>query len=97
MEQTEIAFSQLTEGMAQSIDGINEISEKTSSLDHARTNVVDIVQSLTAIAEENAAGTEQTSASATEVAAIVEDISDKSNTLRDVAKVLDDDMNIFKL
>lgn len=97
VEQTEIAFSQLTEGMAQSIDGINEISEKTSSLDHARTNVVDIVQSLTAIAEENAAGTEQTSASATEVAAIVEDISDKSNTLRDVAKVLDDDMNIFKL
>ncbi len=97
VEQTEIAFGQLTEGVAQSIDGINEISEKTTSLDHARTNVVDIVQNLTAIAEENAAGTEQTSASATEVTAIVEDISDKSNSLRDVARTLDENMNIFKL
>ncbi len=97
VEQTEIAFGQLTEGMEQSINGINEISEKTTSLDQARTNVVDIVQSLTAIAEENAAGTEETSASATEVAAIVEDISDKSNSLREVAKLLDDHMNIFKL
>lgn len=97
VEQTEIAFGQLTEGVAQSIDGINEISEKTTSLDHARTNVVDVVQNLTAIAEENAAGTEQTSASATEVTAIVEDISDKSNSLRDVARTLDENMNIFKL
>lgn len=97
VEQTEIAFGQLTEGVEQSIDGINEISEKTTSLDHARTNVVDIVQNLTAIAEENAAGTEQTSASATEVTAIVEDISDKSNSLRDVARTLDENMNIFKL
>ena len=97
VEQTEIAFGQLTEGVEQSIDGINEISEKTTSLDHARTNVVDIVQNLTAIAEENAAGTEQTSASATEVTAIVEDISDKSNSLRNVARTLDENMNIFKL
>ncbi len=97
VEQTEIAFGQLTDCMEQSINGLNEISEKTTSLDQARTNVVDIVQSLTAIAEENAAGTEETSASATEVAAIVEDISDKSNSLREVAKLLDEHMNIFKL
>lgn len=97
VEQTEMAFDQLADGVSKSIDGINKISNKALSLDNARTNVVDIVQNLTAIAEENAAGTEQTSASATEVAAIVEDISDKSNNLRDVARELDDNMNIFKI
>ena len=97
VEQTETAFSELTDDMSLSIEGINNIAQKTSMLDEARTNVVDIVQNLTAIAEENAAGTEETSASTAEVTNIVEDISEKSNTLRDVAKQLDDEMNIFKI
>lgn len=97
VEQTETAFSELTDDMSLSIEGINNIAQKTSMLDKARTNVVDIVQNLTAIAEENAAGTEETSASTAEVTNIVEDISEKSNTLRDVAKQLDDEMNIFKI
>ena len=97
VEQTETAFGELTDDMSRSIEGINNIAQKTSMLDEARTNVVDIVQNLTAIAEENAAGTEETSASTAEVTNIVEDISEKSNTLRDVAKQLDEEMNIFKI
>lgn len=97
VEQTETAFGELTNDMSRSIEGINNIANKTSMLDDARTNVVDIVQNLTAIAEENAAGTEETSASTTEVTNIVEDISEKSNSLRNVAKQLEDGMNIFKL
>lgn len=97
VEQTETAFGELTNDMTRSIEGINNIANKTSMLDDARTNVVDIVQNLTAIAEENAAGTEQTSASTTEVTNIVEDISEKSNSLRNVAKQLEEGMNIFKL
>lgn len=97
VEQTETAFEQISEGVAQSMDGINKISERTSQLDEARTNVVDIVQDLTAIAEQNAAGTQETSASTTEVSAIVDDISDKSNILRQVAKDLDEEMSIFSI
>lgn len=97
VEQTETAFGELTDDMSRSIDGINNIAQKTSMLDEARANVVDIVQNLTAIAEENAAGTEETSASTAEVTNIVEDISEKSNTLRGVAKQLDEEMNIFKI
>lgn len=97
VEQTDTAFNQIADGVEQSIEGINRISYKTSQLDEARVNVVDVVQNLTAIAEENAAGTQETSASTTEVTSIVDDISDKSNALRQVAKELDTEMDIFKL
>jgi len=97
VEQTDVAFNQITDGVEQSIEGINRISEKTDELDHARVGVVDVVQSLTAIAEENAAGSQETSASVTEVSAIVEDISDKSNALKQIATDLEDSVNVFTI
>jgi methyl-accepting chemotaxis protein len=97
VEQTQSAFTQVANGVDQSISGINRISEKTRLMDEARTNVVDIVQNLTAIAEQNAAGTEETSASATEVSAIVEDITGKSGAMKNIARELDEGMNIFKI
>lgn len=96
VEQTDNAFTQIISGVEQSAKAIDRISDKSAQLDEARVGVVDIVQSLTAIAEENAAGTQETSASATEVSAIVEDISDKSNGLRQIAADLESSMSIFK-
>ena len=97
VEQTESAFEQVQSGVEQSIEGINRISEHTTRLNDAREKVVGIVQNLTSIAEANAAGTEQTSASATEVGAIMEDITGKSTAMRQAAQELDEGMNIFKL
>lgn len=97
VEQTQSAFEQVQSGVQQSIEGINRISTHTTRMNDARENVVGIVQNLTAIAEANAAGTEQTSASATEVGAIMEDITGKSTAMRQAAQELDDGMNIFKL
>lgn len=97
VEQTQSAFEQVQSGVQESIEGINRISGHTTRLNDARENVVGIVRNLTAIAEANAAGTEQTSASTTEVGAIMEDISGKSTAMRQAAQELDDGMNIFKL
>lgn len=97
VEQTDMAFNDIADGVNQSIDGINSISNKAKMLDEARTSVVDIVQNLNAIAEENAACSQETSASVTEVTAIIEDISDKSSTLRHIAEELDSGMSIFKM
>ena len=77
--------------------GITSISEKTQNMDQARVNVVDIVQNLTAIAEENAAGTEEASASVTEVSAVVDDISNNAKQLLDVAQVIDQHMKKFSV
>ena len=80
-----------------SMDSINIIYEKTDKMDQAKTEVVDVVHSLTAIAEENAAGTEETSASVTEVNEIVDTISGNATQLHDVAKKIEDHMNQFEV
>lgn len=94
---TNDSFRQVGEGIRSSIDGVNRISDKTRKLDEARVVVVDVVQNLTAIAEENAASTEETSASVTEVSSIVSQISENANRLRDVADRLEKNMDIFKI
>lgn len=94
---TDESFRQVGEGIRTSIQGVNRISEKTKKLDDARIVVVDVVQNLTAIAEENAASTEETSASVTEVSSIVVQISENANRLREVANKLEKNMDIFKI
>ncbi|MCR5596508.1 MAG: methyl-accepting chemotaxis protein [Lachnospiraceae bacterium] len=95
--QTEQKFEEVADGISASIDSIRLIRSKSEELDKTRVDVVDIVQNLTAIAEENAASTQQTSASATEVSAIVSNISEKAQDLKEIADELDEHMNKFKV
>lgn len=76
---------------------MNRISEKTKNLDDARITVVDAVQSLTAIAEENAASTEETFASMIEINNIITSISEKADELKQIASEIDESMEIFNL
>lgn len=94
---TDESFRQVGDGIRTSIESVNKISDKTKKLDDARIVVVDVVQNLTAIAEENAASTEETSASVTEVSSIVVQISENANRLREVADRLEKNMDIFKI
>ncbi len=95
VERAGEAFGMVKAGIDASIKGVEAIEEKTIRLDDARANVIDIVQNLTAIAEENAASTQQTSASVTEVTAIVEDISQNASKMNAYASDLKDKTNVF--
>lgn len=97
VERTDLAFGEIQDEVDSSIEGMNLISGKTKQMDEARSKVIDVVQSLTAIAEENAASTQETSASVTEVSAIVTGISEKSEELRKVAMDLENTMNMLKI
>lgn len=97
VNQTEKAFGDVRDGITQSIEGIRAIARRVKELDEARVKVVDVVQNLTAIAEENAASTEQTSASATEMSAIMESIDSNARDLNEVANLLRDSMSKFKI
>ena len=97
VRKTQEAFDDVRAGIAQSTEGMKVIASKTKSLDEARINVVDVVQNLTAIAEENAAGTQETSASATEFGSLVGGIQDETRTLKDVADGIEQSMSIFQL
>ncbi|MBP3458272.1 MAG: methyl-accepting chemotaxis protein [Lachnospiraceae bacterium] len=97
VEKTDQAFGEIQTEVDGSIDAMHYISEKTNQMDEARSKVIDVVQSLTAIAEENAASTEETSAAVTEVSAIVTGISEKSEELRKIAEDMENKMNIFQI
>ena len=67
VDNTKQAFDEIQKNVEQSIAGMSAIDDKTKQLDKERSGVIDIVQNLSAIAQENAASTEETSASVTEV------------------------------
>lgn len=94
---TEKAFGDVKKGIDKSIEGIRTIAAKTKQMDEARIKVVDVVQNLTAIAEENAAGTEETSASVAEVANITAEVSENAQHLNAIAGELDNSVKMFKM
>lgn len=92
---TENAFKDVKDGIDKSMKNIQEITDKTKQLDDARIKVVDVVQNLTAIAQENAASTEETSASASEVGTIVEDIANNARKLNTIAGEMEESIKMF--
>lgn len=97
VEKTGTGFEEVKKGIDVSLEGVKAISQNMSKLDEARINVVDVVQNLTAIAEENAAGTQETSASTTEVAAIVQNMAEQATSLKGVASEMEKSVNVFKM
>ena len=90
-------FSQVEIGITDSIAGIGEIADRTDRLNSTRTGIVDVVQNLTAIAQENAASTEETSAAVIEVANVMQEISDHALELQEIASTLEKNIDIFKI
>lgn len=92
---TEGAFHEVKDGIDKSIEGIRAIAARTKKLDEARIRVVDVVQNLTAIAQENAASTEETSASAAEVGSIISSIAENAKQLNEIANEMEENIKLF--
>lgn len=92
-----IVFSQVKNGITDSLSGIGEIATRTRQLNSTRSNIVDVVQSLTAIAQENAASTEETSAAVIQVADVMQEVSDHALELQEIAATLEKAIDTFKL
>lgn len=97
MQQTDKMFRQVNVGVEHALKGVVKITEKTENLNDTRKKVVDVVQNLSAIAEENAAGSQETSASVTQVSNIVTDISENAAALKNIAYELDQSVKKFKV
>lgn len=97
ISQTVEAFQTVQVGVADSVSGIRSISEKTDSLDTSRGKTIQMVENLTAIAEENAAGTQEASASVEEVTHLVNEVSVHAQSLNDIAENLKNSVDVFKL
>jgi methyl-accepting chemotaxis protein len=97
MLQTDRMFRQVNTGVENALDSVVNITGKTENLDNSRGRVVDVVQNLSAIAQQNAASSEETSASVVEVGNIVVDISSNAAHLKEIAYGLDQSVKKFQL
>ena len=97
VHKTGQVFEQVRDGISSSISGVGEIATRTTQLDKARGDVVDVAQNLTAIAQQNAASTEETSASVMEVSNVMQEIMENANRLKEIASILEENVNTFTL
>lgn len=96
VDRTGEVFRSVSDGIQESIDGINLIGQKVQQMDQARIAVVDTVSNLSAIAEENAASTQESSASVTSITGIADEMQISSEDMRKIAEDLDQRMAAFK-
>ncbi len=97
LEDTKEIFGSLNHEIDAVTAAITEIGERTELLNQKKGAVMDIVDSLAAIAEENAANTEQTSASMLELNRIVQDCSHSTEELVTLAGQLVQNTKQFEL
>ena len=96
VDNTNTQVNNLLHDVDMSLAGIEEVVEQTNKINDIRSGVVDTVQSLSAIAQENAASSQQTSASVTEINSIVSDIATNATDLKDISHELSESVAIFE-
>lgn len=97
IEETGEMFRSLNEEIAEVTEAIEKIRKQTEALDVQKKEVLDIVDGLAAIAEQNAAGTEETSASMAEFHEIIDSCHEATNELTKLAQDLADHTERFTL
>lgn len=97
VEKTDKKFNEVLNGIETSRKDVGCISDNTKDLDEFREQVIDIVQSLSAVSEEYAASTEETSASVAEVNTRVQQIADNAKSLKEIAGELKECIKTFRL
>ncbi len=97
VEQTRTIFANVEDQISRSFDGIEKISGKIEALDETRNEVIDVVQNLTAIAEENAASSEETSSTTTIVASKVEEVAEFAENIATLSEEIRKEVGVFKI
>ena len=97
IEDTANAVNGVIQELEASIDRIRSIEHKTSELEKARNEIIDIIASLSIIAQQNAEGTSQTNTAITDMADRFKNIEDSTENLRNTADMLADNISNFNI
>lgn len=89
-----IGISEIIDQMKAMID---EIRKSSSTMDNKKIEIVDVMENLSAISEENAAGTEQASASVQQQSSSMQEISESSDELAKLAEEMQSIVSRFKI
>lgn len=96
ISDTNAKFEVLAEQVDSSLESIKVISGKVDSLNSVKSSITSNVSDLSAVSEESAAGTEQSTASINSISQSVLDISSNSEKLKSLAGQLTEQVSFFK-
>lgn len=97
METAMDQFAVVDQGVGVVNGHTKKMNVEAKKCDEARRSVVDIIQNLSALSEENAASTEQTTASMQELNLTVANLADAASKLQELAVNLEKETSFFKL
>lgn len=94
---TEGKYLEISKAINNASEAIGEMDANSKMMDQKKVKILEVVQSLSAIAEENAASTEEVSASMQEQSANIQEVASASEQLTLVANELAEQVDKFKL
>jgi methyl-accepting chemotaxis protein len=97
VEQTQAVVEEVIASVEASLQAISSIESQSEQLIVAKDEIVEVVENLSAIAEENAASTEETSAATTEVANSFNEVTQSADELKGIADSIAETISTFKL
>lgn len=94
---TKERFKEVGDGINVSKHGTDVIKGNAEVCDSSRVTVVDVISNLSAISEENAASTQQTTSSMQELNATINLLAETAAKVKEVSDQLNEDMKFFKM
>ena len=89
-------FEVVVRGIRKSVDNINEIGNLMEDLNEGRKSIIDVIQSLSAVSEENAAASQETYASTMQFSEVINKLVEDANELNVLSEKLAENISIFK-
>lgn len=97
LEETKDKFKDVSKGIETSMEETERIYGQTKECDQARIRVTDVIQNLSAVAQQNAASTEETNAAMQELNATINLLAEAAKDLKEIAVELETDVSFFKI
>lgn len=95
--QTDAQFETVNRGIQESLFKIGQIRDKSKILDESRSQMANMIMSLSAISEENASASEETASSTAKLNERVKKITQEASVLKKIAADLEQQIKIFKI
>jgi methyl-accepting chemotaxis protein len=94
---TKLKYESIKGAMEDSVEAINQLNASEDEMTKSKNGILDMLQTLSAIAEENAASTEEASSAMVEQSASMDDIAKSSERLASLAGNLQQIIMKFKV
>ncbi len=97
LDSMSTSFTKMLELLNETEQGNNRIVELVETLENNKNSILDSVESLSSVSEENAASTQETSASLTLLDENMENVAAQADNLKNVAEELRENVKMFTI